>query len=107
MLLETAKPPRRIAADEWTAAVSKLRGQAHGALGQIRFKRDDVAGSVREFELAVAEGAAVDPVLHYRLGRLYAITGHMEDARRELEQAARSADKTLRDRANRALAELR
>jgi tetratricopeptide (TPR) repeat protein len=107
VLLETAKPPRRIAADEWTAAVSKLRGQAHGALGQIRFKRDDVAGSVREFELAVAEGAAVDPVLHYRLGRLYAITGHMEDARRELEQAARSADKTLRDRANSALAELR
>lgn len=53
--------------DEWTAAVSRLRGQAHGALGLIRFHRDDIAGAVR---------AAVDPVLHYRFRRLYAITGH-------------------------------
>jgi tetratricopeptide (TPR) repeat protein len=107
VLLETAKAPRRIAADEWTAVVSKLRGQAHGALGLIHFKRNDVAGAVREFETAVVEGTAVDPVLHYRLGQLYAITGHTADARNQLEQAARSTDKSLRDRANTALAELR
>jgi tetratricopeptide (TPR) repeat protein len=107
VLLETAKAPRRIAEDEWTAAVSKLRGQAHGALGLIRFKRDDVAGAVREFEAAMVAAPAVDPVLHYRLGRLYAITGRTADARRQLQQAAHSADKRMRELANTALAELR
>jgi tetratricopeptide (TPR) repeat protein len=106
-LLETAKAPRRIAADAWMAVLSHLRGEAHGALGLIRFKQDDVAGAIREFEAAVAEGSAVDPVLHYRLGRLYAITGHTADARYQLEQAAHSGDKTLRERAKTALAELR
>lgn len=106
-LLETATASRRIPPDEWTATISGLRGKAHGALGLALFKRDDVAGAVREFEAAVAAGPEVDPALHYRLGRLYAITGRVPDARRELEQASRSADKMLRDRARAALAELR
>jgi tetratricopeptide (TPR) repeat protein len=105
VLLETIKAPRRIDAEEWTSAVSKLRARAHGALGMVRFKRDDVAGAVREFEAAL-QHSANDALLHYRLGRLYAVSGRMAEARRQLEEAARSDDEALRERANAALAAL-
>jgi tetratricopeptide (TPR) repeat protein len=105
-LLETIKAPQRIGIEEWTAAVSKLRARAHGALGMTHFKRDDVAGAVREFEGALAEPSVDDPLLHYRLGRLYAVTGRTQEARRQLEEAAHSGDKTLRERATAALAAL-
>jgi tetratricopeptide (TPR) repeat protein len=105
-LLETMKAPRRISIEDWTAAVSRLRARAHGALGMVRFKHDDVAAAVREFEAALADPSADDPLLHYRLGRLYGTTGRTAEARRQLQQAARSDDKTLRERANAALAAL-
>jgi tetratricopeptide (TPR) repeat protein len=105
-LLETIKAPRRTSIEDWTAAVSKLRARARGALGMVRFKRDDVAGAVREFEAALAEPSVNDPLLHYRLGRLYAVSGRTAEARRQLEEAARSDEKTLRERANAALAAL-
>lgn len=110
-LLEKIKAPRRIGIEEWTAAVSKLRARAHGALGMVHFKRDDLAGAVREFEAALANASAADasandPLLHYRLGRLYAVTGRTPEARRELEKAARSDEKTFHERANAALAAL-
>jgi tetratricopeptide (TPR) repeat protein len=105
-LVETIKAPRRTSIEEWTAAVSKLRARAHGALGMVYFKHDDVAGAVREFEAALADTSANDPLLHYRLGRLYALSGRTAEARRHLEEAARSEEKTLRERANAALATL-
>jgi tetratricopeptide (TPR) repeat protein len=105
-LLETIKAPRRIGIEEWTAAVSKLRARAHGALGMVHFKHDDVAGAVREFETALADESANDPLLHYRLGRLYAVTGRTAEARRQLEKAARSGERPLRDLANAALGAL-
>jgi tetratricopeptide (TPR) repeat protein len=105
-LLETIKAPRRISIEDWTAAVSNLRARAHGALGMVHFKRDDTAGAVREFEAAVSDAAVNDPLLHYRLGRLYAVTGRTVDARRQLEEAARGGEETLRERANAALAAL-
>jgi uncharacterized protein HemY len=104
--METIKAPRRTSIEEWTAAVSKLRARAHGALGMVHFKRDDVAGAVREFEAALADTPVSDPLLHYRLGRLYAVSGRTAEARRHLEAAARSDEKTLRERANAALAVL-
>jgi tetratricopeptide (TPR) repeat protein len=105
-LLETIKAPRRISIEEWTAAISKLRSRSHGALGMIRFKRDDVAGAVREFEAGLADASVDDPLLHYRLGRVYGVTGRTADARHQLEEAARTGDKTVRERANAALAAL-
>ncbi len=105
-LLETIKAPRRIGVEEWTAAVAKLRARAHGALGMIHFKRDDVAAAIREFESALAGASVDDPLLHYRLGRLYSVTGRTAEARHQLEIAARSEEKTLRERANAALAAL-
>jgi tetratricopeptide (TPR) repeat protein len=105
-LLDTIKASRRISVEEWTAAVSKLRARARGALGMVYFKRDDVPGAVHEFEAALADPSVTDPLLHYRLGRLYAVTGRTADARRHLEEAARSGEKTLRERANAALAAL-
>lgn len=106
-LLQTIKAPRRAGIDEWTAAVSRLKARARGALGSVLFKRDDVAGAVREFEAALAEPVIHEPSLHYRLGRLYAITGRRAEARSQLQEAARQGGKILRERANAALAELR
>ncbi len=106
-LLETLKAPRRAGIEEWTAAVSRLKARARGALGLVLFKRDDVAGAVKEFEAALAEPVTQDPSLHYRLGRLYAITGRTAEARSQLEVAARRGEKILRERANAALEELR
>ena len=105
-LLATVKAPLRITPDEWTAAVSKLRARAHGALGLVRFKRDDTAGAIKEFEAAMAETAGGDPLLHYRLGRLYAVSGRTADARSQLQKALHSGDKVLRERARTALAAL-
>lgn len=106
-LLDRVKAPIRVAPEEWTSAVSKLRARAHSALGIVQFKKDDPAGAVKAFQAALAAGAGNDPILHYRLGRLYAATGQIADARRELEQAALGHDKALRDLALRALAELK
>ena len=105
-LLETVKAPQRVGIEEWTAAVSKLKARARGALGSVLFKRDDVAGAVKEFEAALAEPVTHDPSLHYRLGRLYAVTGRTAEARSQLEEAARRGGKILRERAEAALAEL-
>jgi tetratricopeptide (TPR) repeat protein len=105
VLLDTIKAPLRTSVEEWTAAVSKLRARAHGALGMVHFKRDDVAGAVLEFETALNTSAG-DALLHYRLGRLYAVSGRTAEARRHLEEAARSEEKALREMANAALAAL-
>ena len=47
------------------------------------------------------------PCLHYRLGRLYAFTASVADARRNWNTPRLSSDKVLRDLANKALAELK
>ncbi len=106
-LLENTKAPRRVGIDEWTTSVSKLKARSRAALGSVLFKRDDVPGAIKEFEAALAEPVAHEPSLHYRLGRLYAISGRKAEARSQLEQAARQGDPVLRERANAALAELR
>ncbi|MBC8165141.1 MAG: hypothetical protein H7Y20_04610 [Bryobacteraceae bacterium] len=106
-LLDRVKAPLRIAPEDWTAAVAKLRARANTAFGMVQFKRDDLKGALKTFQAALAAGAVDDPVLHYRLGRLYAIKGQTTEARRELEQAAISPDKVLRDLAKNALAELK
>lgn len=106
MLLENAKAPRRIAAETWIAAVAALRARAHSALGLIRFKRDDLAGALKEFQSALAQPSSESPAIHYRLGRLYALTGRKPEARRHLEQAASQGAPPLRDLANAALREI-
>jgi tetratricopeptide (TPR) repeat protein len=106
-LLDRVKAPLRIAAEDWTAAVAKLRARAHTALGLVKFKKDDRVGAMKAFLAALAAGGGDDPMLHYRLGRLYAVNGELAEARRELEHAALSPDKLLRDLARKALAELK
>ncbi|MBM3797616.1 MAG: hypothetical protein FJW31_27010 [Acidobacteria bacterium] len=107
LLLETARAPARIPADAWAVAVARLRARAHSALGLVRFKQEDSAGARREFEAALAQGAAEEnPAIHYRLGRLLASIGPKAEARRHLEAAALSGNKPLRERALAALAEL-
>lgn len=107
VLLETVKAPQRVGADEWIAAVSALKARAHGALGLVLFKKDDVPGAIKEFEAALAGQGTREPALHYRLGRLYAITGRKAESRAHLQEAASRGDKVLRELANTALAELR
>lgn len=106
-LLDRVKAPKRIAPEDWISAVAKLRARAHTALGMVQFKNDDRDGAMREFQAALAAGAGDDSMLHYRLGRLYAVKGQIAEARRELEHAALSPDKILRDLAKKALAELK
>lgn len=106
-LLDRVKAPQRIAPEDWTSAMAKLRARAHTALGMVLFKKDDRDGAMKEFQAALAAGARDDSILHYRLGRLYAANGQTAEARRELEHAALSADELLRDLAKKALAELK
>lgn len=105
-LLERVKAPQRISPEEWTSTVAKLRSRAHTALGMVRFKKDDRTGAMKAFEAARDAGGEDDPSLHYRLGRLYAVSGQIEKARRELGRAALSPDPQLRELAKKALAEL-
>lgn len=106
-LLERVKAPLRIAPEDWTAAVAKLRMRAHSAFGMVLFKKDDHDGAMKEFQAALAAGGADDLILHYRLGRLYAVKGKLAEAKRELERAQLSPDPVLRDLAKKALAELK
>ena len=106
-LLDRVKAPVRIAPEEWISAVARLRSRAWTALGMLQFKKNDQAGALKAFRAALAAGAEDDLMLHYRLGRLYAVTGRVTDARRELAHAAQSSDSVLRELANKALAELK
>ena len=106
-LLDRVKAPLRIAPEDWLAAVAKLRARSHAALGVVLFKKDDLAGAVKEFRAALAMGPEVDAIVHYRLGRVLAVMGRLDEARRELKQAALSTDPVLRDHAKAALAELK
>lgn len=106
-LLDRVKAPLRVAPEEWTAVVARLRARAYTAIGMVQFKKDDRAGALKAFKAALATGTGDDPILHYRMGRLYAFNGQNAEARRELEQAALSSDKALRDLAKKALAELK
>jgi tetratricopeptide (TPR) repeat protein len=105
-LLTSAKAPLRVTPEEWIKAVSAYRARAHAALGMVRFKRDDTKGAIQEFEAALADKSD-DALLHYRLGKLYAVSGRIPEAREQLAKAAQSEDKVLRERARAALAEIR
>jgi tetratricopeptide (TPR) repeat protein len=106
-LLDQLKAPLRVPAEHWLAAVAKLRARSHIAQAMVRFKRDDPAAAVKEFRAALAAGADDDPIVHYRLGRVLAVMGQIAEARRELEQAALSSDRRLRELATNALADLK
>jgi tetratricopeptide (TPR) repeat protein len=106
-LLDRVKAPLRVAPEDWISAVAKLRARAHTALGMVQFKNDDQSGAMKSFQAALAGGGGDDPILHYRIGRLYGIRGQTAEARRELELAALSPDKVLRELAKKALAELK
>lgn len=103
-VLSRVKAPPRVPPEVWTTAVGGLRARAHAALGLVKFKRNDTAGAVSEFETSLA--ASPDAAVNYRLGRLYALIGRPADAREQLRQAARTKNETLRAMAQAALAEL-
>lgn len=95
-LLARVKSPVRIPPGAWTAAVASLRAKARASLGLVKFKRNDIPGAIKEFEAAIAEPGSGDATVHYRLGRLYAITGRGAEARVQLRMAASTTDTTLR-----------
>ncbi|MFN0100819.1 MAG: tetratricopeptide repeat protein [Bryobacteraceae bacterium] len=105
-LLQTAKAPLRVSPNDWLTATAGLRARAHSALGMVRFKRDDPAGAILQFEAALGQRSPGDPAIHYRLGRLYVLFGRTAEAKVQLQEAARAGDKVLRDLANAALAAL-
>jgi len=103
-ILEEIKAPRRVSAGDWTAVVAKLRASAHGAVGLALFRKDDIPGAIAEFEKALTASETPEPMLHYRLGRLYLVSGRKAEGRKHLEEAARRGDEVLRERAQQALA---
>lgn len=105
-ILARAKAPVRVPPGVWTAAIAGLRARAHAAIGMVKFKQNDTSGAVKEFEASLAESPSADPALHYRIGRLYALTGRAAEARNHLGIAAKSADPNLRSLAAVALASL-
>lgn len=104
-VLGRVKAPLRVGPEEWKTAVNGLRARAHGALGLVRFKRNDTEGAVGELEASVA--LVSDATAHYRLGRLYVLLERREEARKQLEIAARTKDGTLLALVRAALSELR
>ena len=104
VVLETIKAPRRVREADWTTAVAKLRARAYGAIGLALFRENDIPGAIVEFEKALAEPAAAEPLLHYRLGRLYVLSGRKAEGRKHLIEAAERGDELLRQRAQQALA---
>lgn len=105
-ILARAKAAVRIPPGTWTAAVAGLRARAHASIGMVKFKQNDTSGAVKEFEASLAASPSADPALHYRLGRLYALTGRPAEARTHLGEAAKAADTNLRSLATAALAAL-
>lgn len=103
--LDKAKVRRAVPLEKYLETAAKLRGQARVALGLVLFRRGDTAGAMRELE--EADRLAPEPALSYRLGRLYAVLGRTEEARKRLREAAGAADPALAERGRAALAELR
>jgi tetratricopeptide (TPR) repeat protein len=104
VILENVKASRRVREADWTTAVAKLRARAHGAVGLALFRKDDIPGAIAEFEMALAEPATSEPLLHYRLGRLYVVSGRKAEGRKHLKEAADRGDEMLREWARHALA---
>ena len=104
VILENVKAPRRVEVADWTTAVARLRARAHGAIGLALFRKDNIPGAIAEFEKALAEPAAAEPLLHYRLGQLYVVSGRKAEGRKHLKEAAERGDEVLRERAQHALA---
>lgn len=102
-ILRTVKAPLRVSPEDWLEATSSFTARAHSSLGLVRFKRNDTAGAITEFESAIAAHIPADPPVHYRLGRLYALEGRPAEAKRHLELAVRTGDNTLRGLAQAAL----
>ncbi len=105
--IDRFRAARSVPLDQWLRAAAKVRSRAHTALGLVLFRSGDAAGSLRELEQAQRLTPEPDATLSLRLGRLQAALGRIDEARRNLEDAARSDDKAVADLARTELAGLR
>lgn len=104
-LLDEVKAPRHVAMDTWIRETTRLRAENLASLAIAAYKRGNSAEAVR----LLGESVRVDPnpANQYRLGLLYLERGEPAKARGLLDQAARSSDPAIRERARSALAGLR
>jgi len=106
-LSKAIRVPKSILPEEWEEIQGHLGSTAHATLGLVAYKRGDLGGAIREFELAIQGGPAPDPVHYYRLGRLYQATGNEPAAIHMLQRAAESSDRDIRQLAERELQSMR
>lgn len=104
--VETVRATRLIPIEKYREMTARLRSQAHTALGLIRFRAGDTGRALEELEKAEQLAPFPDHALALRLGRLYASLGRNAEAKRRLDLAVRSPDKTLAEMARAALRSL-
>jgi tetratricopeptide (TPR) repeat protein len=100
-LLETAKAPQHVNAGTWLREIARLRAENLASLAIASFKGQRLEEAVKLLEESVRLSA--QPANQYRLGMLYLELGRNVKARQLLEEAAKSPEPDLRDRALTAL----
>lgn len=99
-LLSNFRAPRSLPLMEWETARDRMRSRIHASLGLIAFKRDQPQVAIQELEAAEAIMPEPDPVILYRLGRLYREAGRVAEAIAKLKRVAQMEEPTLSRLAN-------
>lgn len=105
-LLVTFQIPRRISPADWAEVRAALEKKAHTALGLVAFKESKLDEAETQFATALEPGGQEDLSLQFRLGVVYRLNGHNEQARESLTRAASSSELELRERALRELKQM-
>ena len=92
--LNKFRPPKSLSFPAWKRVEASVRSKAHGALGLVAFKRDQVEEAVRQFEMAVALNP--EPATQYRLGKLYRLQNRKEDATKAFRATIAGGDPEIR-----------
>jgi tetratricopeptide (TPR) repeat protein len=105
-LMQTYRPPRTVALDEWERARNGMQARMHATFGQIAFKRGELAAALKEFEAAESIMPSPDPSILYRLAKLYRESGSRTKAVAKLKQVAAMDEPVLKRLAEKELLEL-
>ena len=102
-LLETFRVPKSVPLEEFETARDRMRSRSHATFGLIAFKREETKIAIQEFEAAEAIMPEPDPVILYRLGKLYCEVGRIADCIARMKQVTALGEPTLKLRAQKEL----
>ncbi|HYO82538.1 MAG TPA: hypothetical protein VES20_14135 [Bryobacteraceae bacterium] len=94
-LLERFRAPRSIPLQELERARNGTRSRLHAALGLIAFKRGQLTSAIREFEAAEACMPREDPVILYRLAKLYRESNQIQRSIATFQRVIKLSEPTL------------